>query len=214
MSDLSHNFRFNSQFESRDLEKKFQPNAILQSAKSNGFIDSLFAQPDQAPQCTASGESEMHDIQPTDFEQGFAAGMAAAQIESDAKIAQLQKLVQTASCFQPQSSEEITFLIAKMMDQLVEQLFAHVDINRDWLNAQIAKASAILLEADSAQAIVLHPLDAALLDPSAFALPIQSDAALARGDIRIMCSTGWIETGTSVFLDQMQAALGTGDMSS
>ena len=39
-------------------------------------------------------------------------------------------------------------------------------------------------------------------------LSIVGDPSLSRGDIRIDCSAGWIEHGTSLYLDALRSELG------
>lgn len=69
----------------------------------------------------------------------------------------------------------------------------------------------MVAEADKARTLWVNPADAVLLSGSGIALPIEADAAMMRGTVRIETSTGWIEHGRAVYLDELRAALGSQD---
>ena len=71
-------------------------------------------------------------------------------------------------------------------------------------------ALALGADADKARTLWVHPEDAALLIDCALPLAIASDAAMMRGTVRIETSTGWIEHGRAVYLDELRVALGEG----
>ncbi len=56
--------------------------------------------------------------------------------------------------------------------------------------------------------LCVNPDDVALLDGFETTLTIVGDPSLPRGDLRIDCSAGWIEHGTSLYLDALRSELG------
>ena len=43
-------------------------------------------------------------------------------------------------------------------------------------------------------------------------LAVESDKAMMRGTIRLETSSGWIDHGRAVYLEELRAAVGTGDV--
>ena len=93
----------------------------------------------------------------------------------------------------------------------MRQIVASAPIDAEWLQAQAETAAAMVADADKARTLWVHPEDAALLADCPLTLAIESDAAMMRGTVRLETSTGWIEHGRAVYLDELRAALGTGD---
>ena len=87
-------------------------------------------------------------------------------------------------------------------------LAAVAPIDAEWLQAQAETAAALVADADKARTLWVHPDDAALLADCPLTLAIESDPAMIRGTVRLETSTGWIEHGRAVYLEELRAALG------
>src|SRR3546814_21148443 len=74
---------------------------------------------------------------------------------------------------------------------------------------QAETAATMVAECDKARTLWVHPDDAVLLVDCPLTLPVEADAAVARGTVRIETSAGWIEHGRSVYLDELRTALGS-----
>src|SRR3546814_20117071 len=72
---------------------------------------------------------------------------------------------------------------------------------------QAETAATMVAECDKARTLWVHPDDAVLLVDCPLTLPVEADAAMARGTVRIETSAGWIEPGRSVYLDDLRPAL-------
>jgi flagellar assembly protein FliH len=66
----------------------------------------------------------------------------------------------------------------------------------------------MVADADKARTLWVHPEDAALLADCPLTLAVESDPAMMRGTVRLETSTGWIEHGRAVYLDELRTALG------
>ena len=101
-------------------------------------------------------------------------------------------------------------MIAHTVERLVGQIVANAPIDADWLKAQVIAAAGAIGEADQDRVLFLNPDDAALIADCPLGLPMETDASLARGDIRIEAGPGWVEAGRSVHLDALKTALSAG----
>ena len=119
-------------------------------------------------------------------------------------------LVAGAEALQDEPSEELAQLIAETVERLVRQIVEAAPIEAAWLRTQAETAAALVAEADKARTLWVNPADAALLVDAAITLPIEADATMTRGTVRIETSTGWIEHGRAVYLDELCVALGEG----
>src|SRR3546814_239062 len=100
-------------------------------------------------------------------------------------------------------------LIAETVERLVRQIVAAAPIDAAWLMEQAETAATMVAECDKARTLWVHPDDAVLLVDCPLTLPVEADAAMARGTVRIETSAGWIEHGRSVYLDELRTALGS-----
>lgn len=178
-------------------------------AQSRGFRPMQFGMPRAA---------EMVPVEPVSVEEApaddpFALGLAEGQRLAEAGFAierdHLLALVAGAEALQDEPSEELAQLIAETVERLVRQIVESAPIDGDWLRAQAETAAAMVAEADKARTLWVNPADAALLMDAPIALPIEADASMARGTVRIETSAGWIEHGRAVYLNELRAALGS-----
>lgn len=146
------------------------------------------------------------------FARGLAEGQRIAEAAFVAERHQLLALLANAEALQDEPSEELAQLIAETVERLVRQIVAAAPIDADWLQAQAETAAAMVADADKARSLWVHPDDAALLADCPLTLALESDPAMMRGTIRLETSSGWIEHGRAVYLDELRTALGTGDV--
>ena len=144
------------------------------------------------------------------FARGVEEGTRAAEQAFAAERESLLRLVAAAAALQPEPSEELPVLIGETVMRLVQEIVGNVSIDSEGLIARCRAAAALVAEADMARTLAVHPADAALLANADIGLAITADATLARGDVRIDCSAGWIESGTALYLDALRAELGVG----
>ncbi|MGB7409810.1 MAG: flagellar biosynthetic protein, partial [Sphingopyxis granuli] len=156
---------------------------------------------------------EPAEAEPADdpFARGLAEGQRLAEAGFAVERHQLLALVAAAEALQDEPSEELAQLIAETVERLVRQIVESAPIDAEWLQTQADIAAAMVAEADKARTLWVNPADAVLLSGSGIALPIEADAAMMRGTVRIETSTGWIEHGRAVYLDELRAALGSQD---
>lgn len=178
-------------------------------ARASGFrpLSLAPAAPVSAPPVPAEAESE-----PALADDPFARGLIEGQRVAEAGFAverhQLLALLANAEALQDEPSEELAQLIAETVERLVRQIVATAPIDADWLKAQAETAAALVAEADKARTLWVNPADAALLVDCPLALPVEADASMPRGTVRIETSAGWIEHGRAVYLNELRAALG------
>ena len=179
-------------------------------ARKGGFRPLNFAP--ETPD--ADMDHEMADIIVADdpYALGLAEGQRLAESSYAAERHQLLALLAGAEALQDEPSEELAQLIAETVERLVRQIVETAPIDAAWLQAQAETAAALVAEADKARTLWVNPEDAALLADCPLTLAIESDAAMMRGTVRLETSTGWIEHGRAVYLEELRAALGTGDV--
>lgn len=179
-------------------------------ARGGGFRPMSFA-----PAAYTAQAAEQESIDEPDLEDPFALGLAEGQRLAEAAFVaerhQLLALLAGAEALQDEPSEELAQLIATTVERLVRQIVAAAPIDAEWLQAQAETAASMVADADKARTLWVHPEDAALLADCPLTLAIESDPAMVRGTVRLETSTGWIEHGRAVYLDELRTALGTGD---
>src|SRR3546814_2713516 len=121
----------------------------------------------------------------------------------------LLALLASTEALQDEPGEELAQLIAETVERLVRQIVAAAPIDAAWLMEQAETAATMVAECDKARTLWVHPDDAVLLVDCPLTLPVEADAAMARGTVRIETSAGWIEHGRSVYLDELRTALGS-----
>lgn len=139
---------------------------------------------------------------------GLAEGQRLAESAYAAERHQLLALLAGTEALQDEPSEELAQLIAETVERLVRQIVETAPIDAAWLQAQAETAAALVAEADKARTLWVNPADAALLVDCPLRLPVEADATMKRGTVRIETSAGWIEHGRAVYLDELRAALG------
>ena len=193
----------------RAAETGFAPVSLVDAmARSGGFRPLSFA-----PTAHAAHEEPESPVE-ADLDDPFALGLAEGQRLAEAAFVaerhQLLALLAGAEALQDEPSEELAQLIAETVGRLVRQIVTTAPIDADWLKAQAEIAAAMVADADKARTLWVHPDDAALLADCPLTLAIESDPAMMRGTVRLETSTGWIEHGRAVYLDELRAALGEG----
>ncbi|WP_439567015.1 FliH/SctL family protein [Sphingopyxis sp.] len=192
----------------RTAETGFAPVPLTQAmARHGGFRPLAFTgarETDAAP-----GQAAQADLDDP-FARGLAEGQRIAEAAFVAERHQLLALLANAEALQDEPSEELAQLIARTVERLVHQIVADAPIDAAWLQAQAETAAALVADADKARTLWVHPDDAALLTDCPLPLALESDPAMMRGTVRIETSTGWIEHGRAVYLDELHAALGEG----
>lgn len=193
----------------RATENGFSPVSLTEAmARGSGFRPMSFAPATYAAQPAEESFDEL------DLEDPFALGLAEGQRLAEAAFVaerhQLLALLAGAEALQDEPSEELAQLIAETVERLVRQIVAAAPIDAEWLQAQAETAAAMVADADKARTLWVHPEDAALLANAPLAMAVESDPAMVRGTVRLETSTGWIEHGRAVYLDELRTALGTG----
>ena len=189
------------------VETGFAPVRLADAmARHGGFRPLSFAPaPSAAPE-------EPENLDQIDLDDPFALGLAEGQRLAEAAFVaerhQLLALLAGAEALQDEPSEELAQLIATTVERLVRQIVAAAPIDAEWLQAQAETAAALVADADKARTLWVHPDDAALLADCPLTLAIESDPAMIRGTVRLETSTGWIEHGRAVYLEELRAALG------
>jgi len=191
----------------RTSETGFAPVSLTDAmARGNGFRPISFAPSAYAPQPVEESFDEPDLDDP--FALGLAEGQRLAEAAFVAERHQLLALLASAEALQDEPSEELAQLIATTVERLVRQIVATAPIDTEWLQAQVETAAAMIADADKARTLWVHPEDAALLADAPLAMAIESDTAMMRGTVRIETSTGWIEHGRAVYLEELRSALG------
>ena len=193
----------------RTAETGFAPVTLAAAmARSSGFRPLAFGGAPRAPQAIDGTMAEPDLDDP--FARGLAEGQRVAEAAFVAERHQLLALLANAEALQDEPSEELAQLIARTVERLVHQIVADDPNDAAWLQTQAETAAALVADADKARTLCVHPDDAALLADCPLPLALESDPAMMRGTVRIETSTGWIEHGRAVYLDELSAALGEG----
>lgn len=196
----------------RTTETGFVPVSLADAmARNSGFRPLAFTGARTADTLSDALPNRDSDLDLDDpFARGLAEGQRVAEAAFVAERHQLLALLANAEALQDEPSEELAQLIARTVERLVHQIVADAPIDADWLQAQAETAAAMVADADRARTLWVHPDDAALLADCPLPLALESDVAMMRGTVRIETSTGWIEHGRAVYLDELCAALGEG----
>jgi flagellar assembly protein FliH len=152
-----------------------------------------------APSVDTKEETPQADL----YALGFAEGQQMAAQAFEIERAALMKLIASANAV----------LIGEAVDRLVSDIIGNAPIDRDWLNAHAKRAADMVAECDAARTMWVHPDDLPLIDSNLISLTLMADPDAERGSIRIDCSTGWIEHGTALYLEELRTELGLGGQS-
>lgn len=145
------------------------------------------------------------------YSQGLADGRRAAEENFGAERAALLGLLEKADALQPEPSEELATLIGETVYRLVTDIVGRADIDRDCLARRATAAAGLIAECDNARTLCVNPDDLSLLEGLDTTLTLSGDPSLPRGDMRIDCSAGWIEHGTSLYLEALRSELGVAE---
>lgn len=164
------------------------------------------------PMLAAVPSFDQHEETPASdpYALGFEEGQNTAAQAFEIERATLMKLIASANALQSEPSEELAVLIGEAVERLVSEIIGNAPIDREWLNIHARRAADMVAECDSARTIWLHPADLPLIDSNLISLTLMADPEAERGSIRIDCSTGWIEHGTALYLDELRTELGLG----
>lgn len=177
--------------------------------QASGFVAGSFARIDPRVEVSAQIFDTDAQAQGIDaFAQGFDEGQRAAREAFATERAALQRLLESANALQPEPSEELAVLVGETVYRLVTDIVGQVEIDRDCLMRRAKACAALIAECDNARTLYVNPADLPLLDDLKTSLSLAGDLSLARGDIRVDCSAGWIEHGTSLYLDALRSELG------
>jgi flagellar assembly protein FliH len=138
------------------------------------------------------------------FDEGHRVANETAVADRDALLA----LITKAEILQPEASDELSALIGETIFHLVTEVVGTAPVDRVLIERRIAEAVALISECDRAHCLFLHPDDLALVKDSDLSLQPVAAPDLARGDLRIECSQGWIEHGSSIFLERLRSQFG------
>lgn len=140
----------------------------------------------------------------------YAEGRASAAKDHAEESERLRALVAAATALQPEPSAELAVLIVRAVVGLAREAVGAAPVDAEWLRARAREAAAVISQCDAAQTIWVHPDDVALLEGADLAMAVHPDPTAARGSIRIACSSGWIEHGRPLYLEQLDAILAAG----
>ncbi|WP_260580396.1 FliH/SctL family protein [Sphingopyxis sp. PET50] len=190
-------------------DQSFAPTPLaLVMAHDTGFRPRSFDPAVRAHEAVAAEAPVEAEPAEDPFARGLAEGQRLAEAGFAVERGQLLALVAGAEALQDEPSEELAQLIAETVERLVRQIVVSAPIDADWLKEQAETAAALVAEADKARTLWVHPQDAALLMDADIRLPVEADATMMRGTVRIETSAGWIEHGRAVYLNELRAALG------
>jgi flagellar assembly protein FliH len=142
------------------------------------------------------------------YARGFDEGHRVASEAFATDRQHLLSLLAKAETFQPEASDELAAMIAETVFRLVAEIVGSVEIDRALLDRRIDEAMKLIADCDAARTLAFHPDDLPLLANAGLTLDLIADPSLARGDLRIDCSSGGIEHGNSIYLDALRSELG------
>ena len=190
-------------------DHSFAPTPLSQAmARDTGFRPLSFDPVVRARETTVAEDVVAVEPSEDPFALGLAEGQRLAETGFAVERGQLLALIAGAEALQDEPSEELAQLIAETVERLVRQIVVNAPIDADWLKEQADVAAALVAEADKARTLWVHPQDAALLIDADMRLPVEADASMQRGTVRVETSAGWIEHGRAVYLNELRAALG------
>jgi flagellar biosynthesis/type III secretory pathway protein FliH len=146
--------------------------------------------------------------EPDPYNQGYADGVSAAETVYAEERGRLLGLLRAAQSLQPEASDELANMIAEAVAALVAEIVGGLPVAPEKLLERARACAALVAESDAARAIRVHPDNAPLLQDADLALAILPDPQMPLDALRIDCSAGWIESGTSQYLEALRAQLG------
>ena len=178
---------------------------------NSGFVPGSFARIDHRTSLNRTQTNGERPVGVDSYTQGFDEGRRAAEDGFATERTALLRLVESVGALQPEASEELAMLIGETVYRLVTDIVGQVEIDSDCLSRRATAAAGLIAECDNARTLCVNLDDLPLLDGLHTSLTLEGDPSLARGDVRIDCSAGWIEQGTSLYLDALRSELGLTD---
>lgn len=170
------------------------------------FADARFTPwGDDEPDFSASSTADTADN--VAFEQGFAAGQAAAEAAFADDKAALLALATALDCLRPCSDATLAALLAGTVERLLRDCLGMALSDPALLREQAMAAAAALDAASQPLALRVNPDDLPLLAGCDLAVELVADAAIERGGLRLDTALGWIEDGPSVQLERLRLQL-------
>jgi flagellar assembly protein FliH len=139
--------------------------------------------------------------------EGFAAGLAAGRAEADAEREALHRLAAGLEALRPEPMRALGGMIAMTVERLLAELMGQVEIDADLLLARANAAAELIGEETRPACLKLHPQDLARLAGADLPLPVQADATLAPGGVRVETGQGWVEDTPAMRMETLRAAL-------
>jgi flagellar biosynthesis/type III secretory pathway protein FliH len=162
-----------------------------------------------APTSFAPCDRAAHDLVPEHdpYQAGYNDGQRAAQAIFETDRQHLISLFDTITAEQASPREALSALIGEAVYHLVAEIVGYAPVDQNALVKKAQEAVDLIADYDEAQALLLHPDDCRLLENAGLSLPVTGDATLKRGDVRLACSAGSIESGTSLYLETLSRIL-------
>jgi flagellar assembly protein FliH len=142
-----------------------------------------------------------------EYARGLVDGQQMAATAFEVETGALRNLLASTQALKPEAGPELSLLLRETVLGLVQQISDTIKIDTAFIEAQIARAVAVITEADEARQIILHPDDAALVGNQINALAVRSDPDQPRGMVRIDCSQGWVDHGVALGIERLRELL-------
>jgi len=172
--------------------------------------DHRFGEPGLAP---PPPPSEPEDPVGRAWNEGYAAGEAAANAAAEAQAAEAEaaraKIEIALARLNAEQQEALRLRLIETVTLLCEAALAPLALDPDALAARAARAAAMLARSDDYRVLRLHPEDLALIAARLpESLPCEPDPALERGALRIETQGGGVEDGPGTWRRAIAEALG------
>lgn len=141
------------------------------------------------------------------YARGIAEGRRTVEAEVAAERAALAELAESLHTLRPEPTLPLALILAETVDRLVREILGEVEIDAVTLLTRAKAAAALIGEASQPARLKAHPDDAAILGQADLDIPVEADASLPRGTVRVETGDGWIEDGPAVRLERLRAEL-------
>lgn len=139
--------------------------------------------------------------------QGFAAGIEAGRREANGERVALRVLAANLGSLKAEPTLGLGVMIAATVERLLHQVVGEVEVCRETLMDRAQAAAALIGEETRPAVLRLNPDDLARLDGAELPLPVEADAMLQPGELRLETADGSIEDGPGLRLERLRAAL-------
>jgi flagellar assembly protein FliH len=156
---------------------------------------------------SGSSATGSDDCGSSDFDEGFAAGRAAAEAEFLPERQALTELAANLSIFRPEPSPALASLIAETVGRLVRQIVGEVKPDPSLMRTRTQAVADLITDVCQPAKLCLHPDDIKRLASVDFGFEIVADASLLPGTIAAHTANGAIEDGTQIGLDRLRTLL-------